>query len=179
MTTRKLLTLLISATAIGITGCHSAAAPSVSTTFAAPAAATTAIPAALTRQPCELLTPHVAQKYVGADARRQFAYDARPPVPVADTACYYTGATREIEVAIYPRPTDPSAPVNHFNVINPARRVDALSFEAYWFGPGESIVAVKDDLLITVKVANIKGSWTDQDRADDVDLAKLVVPRVG
>jgi len=61
----------------------------------------------------------------------------------------------------------------------PAPVVDALSYEAYWFGPGESIVAVKDGLLISVKVANIKGSWTDQDRVDDIELASLVVPRVG
>jgi hypothetical protein len=148
-----------------------------SSTTAAPSAAPTT--AALTRQPCDLLTPEVAKKYVGEDAQRQLAYDARPPVPVSDDACYYTGATREIEVSIFPRPSDPTAPVNHFNVIRPDNRVDALSYEAYWFGPGESIVAVKDGLLISVKVANIKGSWTDQDRADDIELANLVVPRVG
>ena len=32
-------------------------------------------------------------------------------MPVSDDACYYTGATREIEVSIFPRPTDPTAPV--------------------------------------------------------------------
>ena len=47
------------------------------------------------------------------------------------------------------------------------------------FRSGESIVAVKDSLLIGVKVANIKGDWTDQDRADDIELANLVVPHVG
>ncbi|MEN4476081.1 hypothetical protein [Mycolicibacterium cosmeticum] len=165
MTKRKLLTVLICAAGVaGFTACHSPTAPAT---------------AAPTRQPCDLLTPAIAEKYVGADARRQLAYDARPPVPVADNACYYTGATREIEVVIYPRPTDPTAPVNHFDVINPDNRVDALAFEAYWFGPAESIVAVKDGLLIAVKVAGIKGGWTDQDRADDVDLADLIFPRVG
>lgn len=116
---------------------------------------------------------------MGDDAQRQFSYDGHPPVPVGDGACYYTGPTREIEVSIRPRPTDPTAPINHFHVISPDNRVDALGFEAYWFGPGESLVAVKDELVVSVKVANIKGDWSDQDRADDVELAKLVVPRVG
>jgi hypothetical protein len=191
MSARKLLTACMSAAAIaGIAACQSSTAPSATTTAppasatAAPSSATSPTSAApataeLTRQPCDLLTPDVAKKYVGEDARRQLSYDARPPVPVGDDACYYTGATREIEVAIFPRPTDPTAPVNHFHVIQPNGRVDALSFEAYWFGPGESIVAVRDGLLVQVKVANIKGSWTDQDRADEIELAKLVVPRVG
>ncbi len=135
--------------------------------------------AAQTRQPCDVLTPDVARQYLGEDAQRQFAYDGRPPVPVGHDACYYTGATREIEVAIRPRPTDPTAPINHFHVISPDNRVADLGFEAYWFGPGESIVAVKDGLVISVKVANIKGSWSDQDRADEIELANLVVPRVG
>lgn len=130
-------------------------------------------------RPCDLLTPDVARKYLGDDAQRQFSYDGHPPVPVGDGACYFTGATREIEVSIRPRPTDPTAPINHFHVISPDNRIDALGFEAYWFGPGESIVAVKDGLVVSVKVANIKGGWSDQDRADDVELAKLVVPRVG
>jgi hypothetical protein len=133
----------------------------------------------LTPQPCDLLTPDVARKYVGDDAQRQLTYDADPPVPVGDDACYYTGATREVEVSIFPRPTDPTAPVNHFHVIAPGNRVDGVSYEAYWFGPGESIVAVKDGLLVSVKVANIKSAWTDQDRADDIELANLVVAQVG
>lgn len=176
MSARKLLPALIGAAAIaGIAACHSTTGPSSSTS---PASVTPAT-AQPTRQPCDLLTPDVAKKYVGADARRQLSYDARPPIPVPDTACYYTGATREIDVAIYPRPTDPTAPINHFHVIRPDNRVHALSFEAYWFGPGESIVAVKDRLVISVKVANIKSDWTDQDRADDISLANLVVPQVG
>ncbi|MHA7666932.1 hypothetical protein [Mycolicibacterium sp. HS_4_1] len=116
---------------------------------------------------------------MGDDAQRRFAYDGRPPVPVGDGACYYTGATREIEVSIHPRPTDPTAPINHFHVISPEKRVDALGFDAYWFGPGESIVAVKIGLVVSVKVANIKGDWSDQDRADEIELANLVIPHVG
>ncbi len=135
--------------------------------------------AALSKQPCDLLTLAVAKKYVGDDAQRQLTYDSDPPVPVGDDACYYKGSTREVSVEIYPRPTDPTAPVNHFHVIQPQNQVDALSYEAYWFGPGESIVAVKDGLLISVKVANSEGGWTDQDRADDIELANLVVPQVG
>ena len=134
---------------------------------------------ASTRQPCDVLTPAVAKRFVGEDAERQFAYDVDPPVPVGDNSCNYAGATRKIEVMIYPRPTNPTAPVNHFDVITPANRVDTLTFEAYWFGPGESIVTIKDGLLIQVKVANIKGSWSEQDRADEIELANLVVPQVG
>ena len=199
MSGRKLLTALMSGAVIVVAAaCQSPSSPSVTTTVTAPSAHTVTVSvtpsstasvapsrttaptsAALTRQPCDVLTPDIATKYVGDDAQRQFAYDGNPPVPVGDDACYYTGTTREIEVAIYPRPTDPTAPVNHFHVISPDNRVDALDFEAYWFGPGESIVAVKDGLVITVKVANIKGDWSDRDRADDIELANLVVPRVG
>jgi hypothetical protein len=173
MSTRILLATFMSAAAIAaMTGCQrSSSVPPAAT-------ATSQAPASVTRQACDLLTPEVAKQYVGNDAQRQLLYDADPPVPVSDDACYYTGATREIEVSIFPRPTDPTAPVNHFNVILPDNRVDALGYESYWFGPGESIVTVKDALLIQVKVANIKG-WTDQDRADDIELANLIVPRVG
>lgn len=178
MSTRILLQAFTSAAAIAtLSGCHaSSTPPQLTTTGTTQPTATTA---ALTRRPCDLLTPEVAKKFVGEDAQRQLFYDARPPVPVGDTACYYTGATREVDVSIFPRPSDPTAPVNHFHVIRPDNRVGAVSYEAYWFGPGESIVAVKDGLLVSVKVAHIKGDWTDQDRADDIDLANLVVPRVG
>lgn len=159
MLTRSLSTALIGATAI-----VSAAAPSSATP---------------THQPCDVLTPAVAEEYVGHGAERQFSYNVEPPVRVGDNSCLYTGATREIEVMIFPQPTNPTAPVNHFNVISPDNRIVELGFEAYWFGPGESIVAVKDGLLIQVKVANMKGSWSEEDRADDIDLANLVVPQVG
>lgn len=181
MSTRILLQAFTSAAAVAVmSACHPSSAPSqVATTGATPPAATTAVSTALTRRPCDLLTPDVAKKFVGEDAQRQLFYDARPPLPVGDTACYYTGATREVDVSIFPRPSDPTAPVNHFHVIRPDNRVDGVRYEAYWFGPGESIVAVRDGLLVSVKVAHIKGDWTDQDRADDIDLANLVVPRVG
>jgi len=181
MSKRILLQAFMSAAAVAaMSGCHASSAPArLTTTVTAVATSPTPTITAFTRQPCDLLTPEVAKKFVGEDAQRQLSYDARPPLPVGDTACYYTGATREIEVSIFPRPTDLTAPVNHFHVIRPDNRVDAVSYEAYWFGPGESIVAVKGGLLISVKVANIKGDWTDQDRADDIELANLVVPHVG
>lgn len=78
MSARKLLTAFMSAAAItGIAACHSPTAPPVMTTGAAPSGSTTA---ALTRQPCDLLTPDVAKKYVGEDAQRQLTYDADPPM---------------------------------------------------------------------------------------------------
>jgi TolB protein len=46
-------------------------------------------------------------------------------------------------------------------VIRPDNRVDALSYEAYWFGPGESIVAVKDGLLISVGPTGDRYSITE------------------
>ena len=134
---------------------------------------------ALTRQPCDLLTPEVAKKYVGADAQRQLSYDSTPPVAVGDTGCYYTGDQRSVSVAVYPVPTNPTAPVNHFDVIRPDNRVEGVDYEAYWFGPGESLVAVKNGLFISVSVSNRLASQTDRDRADDVELANLVVPHVG
>jgi hypothetical protein len=134
---------------------------------------------ALTRQPCDLLTPEVAKKYVGDDAQRQLTYESNPPVPVGDNGCYYTGSNRSVTVEVYPVPTDPTAPVNHFHVIRPENRVDGVDYEAYWFGAGESLVAVKDGLLISVNVSNRLASQTEQDRADDIELANLIVPQVG
>jgi hypothetical protein len=176
MSTRTLALALMSAAVITSgAACQTPSAPTAVTKVSA-APVSTAV--ALTRQPCDLLTPAVAKKYVGDNAERQLFYDSDPPVSVGDDACYYTGSTREVSVAIYPRPTDPTAPVNHFDVIQPQNRIEGLSFEAYRFGPGESVVAVKGGLLVSVKVANTKGAWTDQDRSDDVDLANLIVPQV-
>jgi hypothetical protein len=135
MSARILLTAFISAAAIaGLSACHTPTAPSVTTTVTAPPAPTTAASAAsssaaslapssataptgaapttaaLTRRPCDLLTPEVAKKYVGEDAQRQLAYDAHPPVPVGDDACYYAGATREIEVSIFGGRATPPPP---------------------------------------------------------------------
>ena len=153
-------------------------APPASSTAAKSSAAPSSV--ALTREPCDLLTQAVAKKYVGDDAQRQLTYgDTDPPVPVGDDACYYTGSTRSVSVEIFPVPTDPTAPVNHFSVIRPENRVEGVDYEAYWFAAGESLVAVKDGLLISVNVSKRTASQTDQDRADDIGLANLIVPQVG
>jgi hypothetical protein len=131
-----------------------------------------------TQQPCDLLTPAVAKKYVGDNAQRQLTRDS-PPRRVGDDACYYTGDTRSVSVSIFPVPSNPTAPVNHFDVIAPRNRIAGLSFDAYWFGPGESLVAVRDGLLISVSVkTNPENTWTDQDRSDDLELANTIVPQV-
>ena len=201
MIIRKLLILLTTATvAVGTAACGTSTTPpaatstvtvtqSPSATTASPAtsapstSATASSPAptsaALTRQPCDLLTPELARKYAREDVQRQSTYDSDPPLAVEDTSCYYKGNTREVSVDIYPRPTDPTAPINHFSVIRPDNRVDGVAYEAYWFAPAESLVAVKGDLLIVVKVAGITTSQSGQDRADDIELANLVVPQVG
>ncbi|WP_396926061.1 hypothetical protein [Mycolicibacterium sp.] len=180
MFTRILLATFMSAmTVAAMTGCQRPSSPPVITAMSQAPASAAPTGAALTRQACELLTPDVAKKYAGNDAQRQLFFDATPPLPVGDDGCYYTGSTREVSVLIYPMPTDPTAPVNHFHVIRADNRVEGVEYEAYWFGPAESIVAVKDGLLINIKVAQIKGAWTDQDRADDIELANQVVPRFG
>lgn len=184
------LALTGAAVVISVAACQTPSTPPASTTpsSVAPSSTTpssTAPPTptptsiALTRQPCDLLTPEVAKKYVGDDAQRQLSYDSNPPVPVGDNGCYYTGDKRSVTVEVYPVPTDPTAPVNHFHVIAPENRVEGVDYEAYWFGAGESLVAVKDGLLISVNVSNSLASQTDQDRADDVELANLIVPQVG
>jgi hypothetical protein len=131
-----------------------------------------------TRQPCDLLTPAVAKKYVGDNAQRQLTL-LFPQRQVGDDTCYYTGDTRSVGVAIFPVPTDPTAPINHFGVIQPRNRIAGLSFDAYWFGPDESLVAVRDGLVISMSVeTSHAGTWTDQDRSDDLDLANTIVPQV-
>ncbi len=124
MFTRILLATFMSATAVtAITGCQRPSSPPavITATSQAPASAAPT-GAALTRQACELLTPEVAKKYAGTDAQRQLFFDATPPLPVGDDGCYYTGSTREVSVLIYPMPTDPTAPVNHFHVIRADNR---------------------------------------------------------
>jgi hypothetical protein len=162
-----------------VTTTPSSTAPSSTTpsSSAPPSATPTSI--ALTRQPCDLLTPEVAKKYAGDDAQRQLTYESNPPVPVGDNACYYTGSTRSVSVEVAQVPTDPTAPVNHFHVIRPENRVEGVDYEAYWFAAGGSLVAVKDGFLISVNVSNKGATQTDQDRTDDIDLANLVVPQVG
>lgn len=191
MSTRNMAIALVGAAVVtSVVACQASSTPTATTTTssAAPASTTpssttpptpTPTSIALTRQPCDLLTPEVAKKYVGDDAQRQLNYDANPPVPVGDTGCYYTGDKRSVTVEIYPVPTDPTAPVNHFHVITPENRVQGVDFEAYWFGAGQSLVAVKDGLLISVNVSDKLASQTEQDRTDDVELANLIVPQVG
>jgi hypothetical protein len=168
-----------------VAACQTPSTPTVTTTVSsiAPSSVAPSSPTptsvALTRQPCDLLTPEVAKKYVGDDAQRQLTYESNPPVPVGDDGCYYTGDTRSVSVEVFPVPTDPTAPVNHFHVIRPENRVEGVDYEAYWFAAGESLVAVKDGLLISVNVSNRSAAQTDQDRADDIELANLVVPQVG
>jgi hypothetical protein len=167
MSTRKLLTALASVTVAAVCGC--------------PAPNAAADPPALTRQPCELLTPELATRYLGDDAERQLTYaGTTPPVPVEDTACYYTGTAREMYLSITQTPTDPTAPINHFHVIRPQNRVPGVPYDAYWFAAGESLVVVKDALVIDIKVADIGGGYlTDQDRPVDIEVANLIVPRIG
>lgn len=186
MSTRTFAFALMGAAVItSVAACQTPSTPTATTTPSSVArsstapATPTATSIALTRQPCDLLTPEVAKKYVGDDAQRQLNYDANPPVPVGDTGCYYAGDKRSVTVEIYPVPTDPTAPVNHFHVITPENRVQGVDYEAYWFGAGESLVAVRDGLLISVNVSNNLASQTAQDRADDVELANMIVPQVG
>jgi hypothetical protein len=191
MSSRALAVALMGAAVItSVAACQTPSTPAVTTTpsstapssttpssSAPPSATPTSI--ALTRQPCDLLTPEVAKKYAGDDAQRQLTYESNPPVPVGDNACYYTGSNRSVSVEVFPVPTDPTAPVNHFHVIRPENRVEGVDYEAYWFAAGGSLVAVKDGLLISVNVSNKGAAQTEQDRADDIELANLVVPQVG
>jgi hypothetical protein len=191
MSTRTVAIALVGAAVItSVAACQAQSTPTAPTTSssvtpssAAPSSSAASSPTpmsvALTRQPCDLLTPEVAKKYVGDDAQRQLTYESSPPVPVGDNGCYYTGDKRSVTVEVYPVPTDPTAPVNHFNVIRPENRVEGVDYEAYWFGAGQSLVAVKVGLLISVNVSNRLASQTEQDRADDVELANLIVPQVG
>jgi hypothetical protein len=191
MSTRTVAIALVGAAVItSVAACQAQSTPTAATTpssvapsSAAPSSSAASSPrpmsVALTRQPCDLLTPEVAKKYVGDDAQRQLTYESSPPVPVGDNGCYYTGDKRSVTVEVYPVPTDPTAPVNHFNVIRPENRVEGVDYEAYWFGAGQSLVAVKVGLLISVNVSNRLASQTEQDRADDVELANLIVPQVG
>ena len=67
--------------------------------------------------------------------------------------------------------------MNHFHVFTPSNEIPGLPFNAYRFGPGQSVVVVKDDLLLEFKVSNSQGVEANWD--DDVKLAEVVVPRVG
>ncbi|MFG1931413.1 hypothetical protein ACGFK1_12265 [Mycobacterium sp. NPDC048908] len=132
-------------------------------------------------QPCDLLTPVIAAKFAGDDAQRRLAYDdTDPPVAVRDKGCYYTGSMGSVEFRLDPIPTDPTAPVNLFHVINPENRDASLPYDAYWFGPGVSLVVVKNGQMLTFKVAPNPdtGNLDDATRAADVELANQIVPSV-
>lgn len=85
--------------------------------------------------------------------------------------------------SINPTPTDPNAPVNHFNVIQPQNEIAGHAYAAYWFGPGESVYVVKDGLLLNFNVQDNPGSPSarsvDELKADDIKLADEIVPRAG
>jgi hypothetical protein len=155
------------------------------TTVPATAATTTTItvPPSVSpagNQPCELLTLPIAKEFAGEDAQRRHSYDSDPPVPVGDNACYYQGSAGSVDFSIGPIPSDPTAPVNHFHVINPENRDPSLPYDAYWFGPGVSLVVVKNGQMLTFKYAPNPdtGNLTPETRAADVELANQIVPEV-
>ena len=99
-------------------------------------------------------------------------------MPVPDTACVYKGSRGSVELAI---DSKPSGPMKHFNVIRADNRDTSLPYEAYWFGPGVSLVVVKDGLVLDFKVAPNPddGNLTPETRAADVELANQIVPEIG
>jgi len=150
----------------------------VATIDVQPSAATTMNPAPLatepTRVPCDLLSPSIAQVFAGDDAQRQ---------PTGETICSYRSSTRSVSLSVNPMPTNPDAPVNHFDVIRPENQLPGLPYQAYWFAAGNSLVVVKDDLLLFFTVTDnpiAPNAQINQDRkAEDIQLADLIVPRVG
>jgi hypothetical protein len=188
MTSRTALITLAGATMIAIAACSTntpTAVPST-VTVTAPASSTaqpspTAAAPSTTRVPCELLTPDLAKEAIGDDAQRQLQLDSAPPQPVGDDACFYKGAAGTVEFTITPMPADPDAPVNHFHVIQPENRIPDLAYEAYWFGAGESVVVVKDGLLLTFDVSDNRSDTSTYEvlRDKDIKLADQIVPRVG
>ena len=194
MTTRIILIAFASAAAIaGAAGCSKSSGPTSTPTptsvgtasaqsSAAPSTTAALSTAGTKREPCELLSPTVAKQFAGDDAQRQLTVDSNPPIPVGDTACFYQGSNRSVFFSINPMPTDPSAPVNHFHVIQPQNEIPGPAYAAYWFGPGESVYVVKDGLLLDFKVQDNPGSpgarSVDELKADDTKLADQIVPRV-
>jgi hypothetical protein len=200
MTMRKLLIVLGGAVLVtGVAACSTpnaggpAAASTVTVTASAAPTATVPATAATTttvtvapsagpagNQPCELLTLSIAKTFAGDDAQRRHSYDSDPPVPVGDNACFYEGSAGSVDFSIGPIPSDPTAPVNHFHVINPENRDLSLPYDAYWFGPGVSLVVVKNGQMLTFKYAPNPdtGNLTPETRAADVELANQIVPEV-
>lgn len=80
-------------------------------------------------------------------------------------------------------PTNPDAPVNHFHVIRPENEIPGLGYPAYRFAPAGSLVVVKDGPLLEFRVADnpvSPNAQMNQDsKAEDIELADLIVPSVG
>ena len=132
-------------------------------------------------QPCELLTLSIAKAFAGDDAQRRLSYDGTdPPVSVGDNGCYYQGSAGSVEFRVGPIPDDPTAPVNHFHVIRPENRDPSLGYDGYWFGPGVSLIVVKNALMLTFKFSPRPdtGNLDEATRAADVELANQIVPAV-
>jgi hypothetical protein len=176
-------------TVAGIAGCDKPSAPSaqapslasaVSTTSAGPTTAQGGV-TQFTRDACELLNPALARDFAGEDAARQLTWDSIPPLPVGDDACAYKSSTRTVSFSIDTPPSDPSAPLKHFDVINPNNRVPGLGYDAYWFGAAQSLVVLKNGLVLGFKVSDVAssahvGQWR---QADEIKLADQIVPRFG
>jgi hypothetical protein len=176
-------------TVAGIAGCGkpnapSAQAPSLASAVSTASAGPTTSQGGsteFTREPCELLNPALAREFAGDDAQRQLTWDSTPPLPVGDDACAYKSSTRTVSFYVDTPPSDPNALLNHFHVINPANQVPGLAYDAYWFGAGQSLVVVKNGLVLGFKVSDVPSSaHADQWRqADEIRLADQIVPRVG
>src|SRR6202007_785741 len=196
MTTRIILIALTGAAIVaGAAGCSKSSGPTSTSTptssgtasaqssAAAPSTTAAQSTAGTTRDPCELLSPTIAKQFAGDDAERQMTVDSNPPLPVGDTACFYQGGSRSVFFSINPMPTDPDAPVNHFQVIQPQNEIPGHGYAAYWFGPGQSVYVVKDGTLLDFKVQDNPGApharSVDELKADDMKLADQIVPRVG
>jgi hypothetical protein len=125
-------------------------------------------------EPCELLSQSMAEMFAGDDAQRQ---------PWGDTGCYYKGSTRSVLFTIGPWPSSPDAPVNHFHAIRPENRIPGVPYEAYWFAAADSLLVVKNDLLLGFRVSDnpfTPNAQINQHRkAEDIALADRIVPRVG
>jgi hypothetical protein len=187
MTTRTTLITLTGAAMVAIVACSSntpAAGPATLTVTAPASAVPTTTPPAVpaaTRVPRELLTPAIAKAFAGEDAQRQLQLDSDPPLPVGDDACFYKGAAGSVMFTITPVPGDPDAPVNHFHTIRPENRIPGVAYEAYWFGAGESVVVVRNGLMLIFDVSGSQPAGDDyqvlQDK--DIKLADQIVQRVG
>jgi hypothetical protein len=87
-----------------------------------------------------------------------------------------------VSFAINPNTGDPSSPVNHFGVLRPENQIADLPYNAYWFAAGNSLVVVKDHLLLVFMLSDnpiFPTAQINQHRkAEDIALADQIVPRV-